>query len=104
MPPPTSMQRAIAQAVGVLNTITVPMGTPPGTDSGPTSAEMGLSDHTLWGVIRDHANPTVFWRSAYNPSLQRLRLADLDLAKGAQSHSLLVADGPWYADAAARLK
>ena len=99
MPPPSSLQHAVAQAVGVLNTITVPMGSPPGTDSGPHSAEMGESDHSLWGVIRDHASPAVYWRSAYNPSLQRLRLADVDLSKGAPVKHLAVSAGPWFADA-----
>lgn len=96
MPPPASLQVAVAQAVGVLNTITVPMGAPPGTDSGPRSAEMGDADHSLFGVIRDHADPTVYWRSAYNPSLQRLRLSEVDLAEGAHSKSLRVSSGPWY--------
>ena len=71
------MQVAVAQAVGVLNTITVPMGSPPGTDSGPTSAEHGDFDHTVFGVIRDHASPAFYYRSAYNPSLQRVRLSDV---------------------------
>ena len=75
MPPPKSMQTAVAQAVGVLNTITVPMGSPPGTDSGPTSVEHGDFDHSVFGVIRDHADPTFYYRSAYNPSLQRVRLS-----------------------------
>ena len=58
MPPPASLQHAVAQAVGVLNTITVPMGEPPGTDSGHHSVELGLADHSLWGVVRDHAYAT----------------------------------------------
>jgi len=103
MPPPASMQKAVAQAVGVLNTITVPMGSPPGTDSGPHSAEMGVADHSLWGVVRDHAQPSLYWRSAYNPSLRRLRLSDCDLSKGAAPKSLVVAAGAWYSDAAADL-
>lgn len=104
MPPPESLQAAVAQAVGVLNTITVPMGDVPGTDSGPRSAEMGDSDHSLWGVVRDHANKVLYWRSAYNPSLRRLRLADVDLSKGAPSKHLAVAAGPWFDDAAGDLQ
>ena len=102
MPPPEDEQRAVAQAVAVLNTVTVPMGAVPGTDSGRTSAEMGVNDHTLWGVVHDHAKPAVYWRSAYNPSLQRLRLSDVDLEKGARSHTISVAAGPWYAEASLR--
>lgn len=104
MPPPSSLQHAIAQAVGVLNTITVPMGMPPGTDSGPASAEMGLADHSLWGVVRDHAAPAVYWRSAYNPSLQRLRLADVDLSKGAAIRHVAVSAGAWFQDATPSLQ
>jgi len=99
MPPPVSLQAAVAQAVGTLNTITVPMGAPPGTDSGVHSAEMGLADHSLWGVVRDHAARTIYWRSAYNPSLQRLRLSDVDLSDGAPSLQVAVAAGPWFQDA-----
>ena len=101
---PKTTQEAVARAVAVLNTITVPMGDVPGTDSGPHSAEMGLSDHTLWGVVRDHASRTVYWRSASNPSLQRLRLSDVDFGKGAPSRSLAVTSGPWYVDAAIGLR
>ena len=103
MPPPKSMQTAVAQAVGVLNTITVPMGSPPGTDSGPTSVEHGDFDHSVFGVIRDHADPTFYYRSAYNPSLQRVRLSDVDLSVGAAPKTLSVAAGPWYADASGNM-
>ena len=99
MPPPSSLQVAIAQAVAVLNTITVPMGSPPGTDSGKQSGELGLSDHSLFGVVRDHAEKTLYWRSAYGPSLTRLRLDDLDFAPGAQTRSVSVSAGAWYTDA-----
>ena len=103
MPPPPSLQRAVAQAVAVLNTITVPMGDVPGTDSGPTSAEMGLSDHSLFGVVRDHAAKAIYWRSAHNPSLRRLRLSDVDLRKGAAPKQMRVESGAWFQDAAAAL-
>merc|ERR1711871_532601 len=98
MPPPTSLQLAVAQAVSVLNTITVPMGPVPGTDSGPMSAEMGLSDHSLWGVVRDHAAATMYWRSAQNPSLTRLRLTDFDLSVGAAPRSVRVSSGAWFSE------
>jgi len=101
MPPPASLQEAVAQAVGTLNTITVPMGSQYGTDSGKTSGELGESDHSLWGVIRDHAAPAVYWRSALNPSLQRLRLQDADLAEGATPRTISVTGGPWFRDALA---
>lgn len=101
MPPPSSLQQAVAQAVGTLNVVTVPMGAPPGTDSGKASGELGDADHSLWGVVRDHAEPTLYWRSAANPSLQRLRLADVDLSAGAAPRRIVVSAGPWFHDAAA---
>jgi len=104
MPPPQTKQAAVAQAVGVLNTITVPMGNTPGTDSGHSSAELGLSDHSLFGVVRDHAEPAVYWRDAYNPSLRRLRLADADLREGASIKHVAVAAGDWYQDAKGLLR
>ena len=67
------------------------------------SGELGDADHSLWGVVRDHAAKTLYWRSAQNPSLQRLRLADVALAPGAAVRSLAVSGGPWFADAAGRL-
>ena len=57
------------------------------------------ADHSLFGVVRDHANRVVYWRSAINPSLQRLRLADADLATGATPRTLAVTSGPWFHDA-----
>ena len=103
MPPPQSLQQALSQAVGALNTITVPMGAPPGTDSGKGSGEKGDSDHSLFGVVRDHGNRVLYWRSAINPSLQRLRLADLRLGEGEPVKTLSVRSGPWFVDAASRL-
>eukprot|EP00900_Chrysochromulina_parva_P024099 jgi/Chrpa1/6322/Chrysochromulina_OHIO_Genome00014229-RA len=103
MSPPRSLQEGVAQAVAVLNTITVPMGNQYGTDSGKSSAEIGSADHTVWGVIRDHVDPTVYFRSAENPTLQRVRLADLNLDAGAAVRTLSVSSGPWYHDASNQL-
>ena len=60
---------------------------------------MGLSDHSLFGVVRDHAEPAIYWRDANNPSLRRLRLADVDLTKGASVKQVAVAAGEWFQDA-----
>ena len=61
---------------------------------------MGTAEHTLWGVVRDHGAPAVYWRTAYNPSLQRLRLADLDFAPGAPPRSFALAAGAWFGEVA----
>merc|ERR1712217_638827 len=73
MPKPASYQEAIMQTVHVLNTVTVPMGSQIGTDSGEGE---GLGDHTQWAVVYDHLNGTIYWRTEVNQNLQRLQLAD----------------------------
>jgi len=47
------------------------MGDQIGTDSGPGKM---AGDHTMWGVIYDHKNNTVYFRTETNQNLQRLRL------------------------------
>ena len=99
MPKPSSYQEAISQTVHVLNTVTVPMGLQIGTDSG--SAE-GENDRTHWGVIYDHLNRIVYWRSAMNQNLQRLRLQDAGLMVGEVEGRLLTESSklPFFTDAA----
>ena len=48
----------------------------------------------------DVQNPAIYWRSDYNPSLQRLVLKDCDLRPGAPQKTLSVGAGAWFADAA----
>ena len=88
--------------MSVLNTVTVPPGAQRATDTGASSGEGGggEGDHTLWGVVRDHANRAVYWRSARNPSLRRAALADFDLSAGARVRTLAVEAGPFFADMA----
>ncbi|CAE7509573.1 cbh [Symbiodinium microadriaticum] len=45
----------------VLNTITVPEGFQYGTDTGETSGEGSGADHTMFGLIRDHSEPAIYW-------------------------------------------
>lgn len=100
MPKPKTYQEAVMQAVQVLNVVTVPVGTQLGTDSG---AGEGLGDHTMWGVLYDHSQRQILWRTETNQNLQRMRLADLPLAAGSSPKFLDVGGGnglPWYNDAA----
>eukprot|EP00928_Gymnodinium_smaydae_P016399 TRINITY_DN16143_c0_g1_i1.p1 TRINITY_DN16143_c0_g1~~TRINITY_DN16143_c0_g1_i1.p1 ORF type:complete len:345 (-),score=31.83 TRINITY_DN16143_c0_g1_i1:116-1150(-) len=105
MPQPQSYEEAMMQAVHTLNTITLPMGLQMGTDSGGGSGE-GQADRTQYGVIYDHKNGYVYWRSAVNQNLQRLRLQDCGLAKGSASQTISLFDPslPWFHDAAHSLK
>lgn len=57
----TSFQDAFSLTSQVLNVVTVPMGEQYGTDTGESSGEGGGADHTMWGIIRDHSNPSLYW-------------------------------------------
>lgn len=100
MEAPTSYVTAVQQAIHVLNTITVPMGNNQlGTDS---SAGERRRDHTLYGVIYDHLNAKVYWRTYKNTNLQLLDLPTaLQIAASAGSLVMpVVSDNlPWYNDA-----
>lgn len=99
-----SYQAAVSYTAQVLNTVSVPMGDQYGTDSGDAGGEGSSADHTIFAVIRDHADPALFWRDAGNPTFRRLRLADIDLSLQAKHVSVKVEDGPYYIDVAANLK
>merc|ERR1712217_976549 len=102
MPKPLSYQEAIMQTVHVLNTVTVPMGSQIGTDSGEGE---GLGDHTQYGVIYDAKNKIIYWRTQVNQNLQRLRLEDADLEEGGEE-KIIHSQGPklpWFNDASESL-
>lgn len=93
----TDFQQAFSLTTQVLNTVTVPMGFQYGTDTGENSGEGGNADHTMWGVIRDHHEPSIYWRDSYNPTFRRLRLKDIDFKSGEQLMIVLEC-GPYYID------
>ncbi|CAK0890117.1 unnamed protein product [Prorocentrum cordatum] len=97
MPTPSSYQEAIMQTVHVLNTVTVPMGSQRGTDSGKGE---GLGDHTQYAVIYDSKKRIVYWRTQVNQNLQRLRLEDAGLEKGGQEQVIVAGSLqlPWFND------
>ena len=100
LPKPKDAREALMHAVHLLNAVTVPPGQQLGTDSG---AGEGLGDHTLWGVIYDHRNASVYFREALNQNLQRVRLSDLPLQQGAAIVELPVGpknELPFFGDAA----
>lgn len=98
MPEPTSYEAAMMQAVHVLNSVTVPMGNQMGTDS---SKGEGAGDHTKFGVVYDHPNRTLYWRTEINQNLQRLRLADVHLDNVSAPAFMPFASTalPWFSDA-----
>lgn len=100
---PTTYRQAVANTVAVLNSVTVPMGDIPGTDSGSSSGE-GKGDHTQWGLIRDHRNREVYIRSETNPSFRRINLADLALAEGDPVLTMEIEEDPFYIDVSSAFK
>lgn len=101
--PAAQFQTAFAYAVQVLNTVSVPMGNQYGTDSGDSGSSEGDGDHSVWGVVRDHKNPTLYWRDATNPTFRRIVLSDVDLSVRGSKKSLLLETGPFFVDMAAAL-
>jgi len=77
---PKSYQEAVANLVAVVNSVTVPMGDLPGTGGAVTAGAM--ASHTLGSLIRDHRNLIYYVRSELNPSLRRISLKHVGLAKG----------------------
>lgn len=102
MPKPGSYQEAIMQTVHVLNTVTVPMGSQIGTDSGKGE---GAGDHTQYAIIYDSKNKIIYWRTQVNQNLQRLRLEDAGLEKGGQEQVMNTQSPqlPWFNDASGSL-
>eukprot|EP00931_Biecheleriopsis_adriatica_P107678 TRINITY_DN82000_c0_g1_i1.p1 TRINITY_DN82000_c0_g1~~TRINITY_DN82000_c0_g1_i1.p1 ORF type:complete len:363 (-),score=36.49 TRINITY_DN82000_c0_g1_i1:5-991(-) len=102
MPKPGSYKEAVMQTVHVMNTITVPMGQQIGTDSGKGE---GVDDRTHWGIIYDHVNRILYWRSMENQNLQRIRLSDADITAGGHAQYLHMSgkELPWFHDAAKAL-
>lgn len=93
---PTTYREAVASAVAVLNTVTIPAGALPGTDA--------KGDHTQWGVIRDHLNAAYYLRSESNPSFRKITLTELDFRAGAAVTTMEVEDGPWFMDATRKMQ
>lgn len=104
MSPPDSYVTAVQQAVHVMNTVTVPMGDSQiGTDSNLNK----FHDHTLYGVVYDHLDAKVYWRTYKNQNLQLLdlnrALSTLQQENKKKPSTLVfpvIADElPWYNDA-----
>merc|ERR1739841_454193 len=74
---PKSYQEAVANAVAVINSVTVPMGEIPGT-----GGQGSMHSHTHWGIIRDHHNPSIYFRSETNPSYSKVVLSNVPLRRG----------------------
>ncbi|GMI10016.1 hypothetical protein TrVE_jg4384 [Triparma verrucosa] len=96
---PKSNKDLIMNAVHLLNSVTIPPGLIMGTDSGEGEGE---GDHTIFGMVYDHTENVVYYRSYDNQSLQRVRLSDLGLDEigGAKKFLPIVNDQKWFIDSA----
>lgn len=97
-------QSAFALTVQVLNTVSLPMGYQYGTDTGEDSSEGSDPDHSVWGIVRDHNDPSIYWRDAMNPTFRRIRLGDLDLSEGAPHKIMKMEAGPLFIDMSLEMK
>lgn len=114
----TDFQQAFSLTSQVLNTVTVPMvcscvvcaasmcltdlplciqGFQYGTDTGEASGEGDNADHTMFGIVRDHKNPAIYWRDSRNPTFRRLRLEDIDF-QSKQQQMLTLETGNYFID------
>jgi choloylglycine hydrolase len=101
---PKVYEEAMQQAWHLLDTVTVPMGKQRGTDTGKGGGEGSQGgDHTHYGVIYDHKNGIVYWRTKTNHQLQRVVLKDMGLEKGNRTMELDLNDPnneiPYFNDA-----
>lgn len=99
-----SYQQAISLTAQVLNVITVPMGQQYGTDTGESSGEGSEPDHSVWGVIRDHATPALYWRDAGNPTFRRLSVKDMDFSEKAERKAIKLEEGAFFIDIKDQMK
>ena len=94
----TSYQEAFSLTAQVLNVVTVPYGKQYGTDTGEASGEGSGADHTMWGLIRDHSSPALYWRDEGNPTFRGIQLSEIDFSPGAPRRQILLETGPYYID------
>jgi len=100
LPAPQSYREAVQQAAHMLDVVTVPPGAQMGTDSG---AGEGEGDHTMWAVLYDHRNSSIYFRTSSNHNFGRVALDSLRLTAGSSVASLPLssAEVPWVVDATA---
>ena len=81
LPAPKSYREAFMQTAHVLNSVIVPPGDFPGTDS-PEGQKGG--GPTLFSFIYDHNNAKLFWTDTMNQNWQLLDLHKMSLGAGAE--------------------
>jgi choloylglycine hydrolase len=75
---PANNTDAISQALHLLNTVDIPLGTSAAKNEQPPSK--GNDDYTQWVVVKALTARTFSYRTANNPTLMQIDFADLDLS------------------------
>lgn len=88
LPQTADAREALAGIVGVLRTVSVPLGV---SDPGQPNISP-----TRWRTFSDQKDLIYFFDSATSPSLFWVKLADLDFTKGAAVRKLTLTDGQLY--------
>jgi len=89
---PTTLKEAVASAIHVANTVSVP----PGTQMDKDMSDEADDHRTEFVVIYDHKNSVVYWRSVWNQNFARVLLNDLNLDVGDEQKTLLVKSAHRY--------
>lgn len=89
-----SFQFAFSLTAMVLDSVYVPIGYNFGTDSYNDYE----ADHSQFALIRDHKDPSFYWRDIYNPTFRKIRLADVDTTPGAPQMTIKMEKGPFFID------
>jgi len=84
---PTNNTDTISQALHLLNTVDIPLGTSAAKQEQKPSK--GNDDYTQWVVVKALTARTFSYRTAGNPTLMQINFADLDLGDAREVHHLM---------------
>jgi penicillin V acylase-like amidase (Ntn superfamily) len=87
---PTDTQEGIGLALQTLRTLAVPCGT-------MLSSSKEFNSWTLWGVIRDHTRPSLYFFTDFNSKLYGIHLNKLNF-KTAKQKQINIIRPDWYED------
>jgi choloylglycine hydrolase len=97
---PANNTDAISQALHLLNTVDIPLGTSAAQQEQKPSK--GNDDYTQWVVVKALAARTFSYRTAGNPTLMQINFADLDLDIAREEHYQMPNE-PTYIDITGQL-
>lgn len=80
---PANNTDAISQALHLLNTVDIPLGTSAAKNEQKPSK--GNDDYTQWVVVKALTARTFSYRTAGNPTLMQINFADLDLGNAGEA-------------------